>query len=63
MDKLYIPIYQRIMVTNQSALDCTMNKIESWEFDTIVPCHGKVVTDSAKYEFTAHVRRGQVTTN
>jgi hypothetical protein len=63
MDRLYIPIYQKLMVTDKSALDRTMDKIESWQFDTIVPCHGRIVTNAAKYEFTAHVRRGQVTTN
>ena len=61
MDKVYVPVYHKLMLTNKAAFERAIAKVESWDFDTVVPCHGRVVRDSAKYNFSAHVRRGQIT--
>lgn len=63
MDRLYPPVYHRLMLTDRAAFERAVSKTESWNFQTIVPCHGSVVYDSAKYLWSAHVRRGHVTTD
>mmetsp|Transcript_29165 Transcript_29165/g.93361 ORF Transcript_29165/g.93361 Transcript_29165/m.93361 type:complete len:188 (-) Transcript_29165:157-720(-) len=51
MDQIYLPFYKRFMVTDKERLEERMQQVEAWDFDTILPCHGFVLTENPKQRF------------
>jgi len=54
MDKVYLPFYKRLMVTNRNALQIKLEKIIAWDFQQIIPlrprkCSGPICL--SKFEF------------
>lgn len=48
MDKVYLPFYRNFMIDSRSKFETAMARVEAWEFDKVLPCHGDIVTSEAK---------------
>lgn len=59
MDKVYLPFYRKLMVKGrEAAFEAAMNKISSWPFERLLPCHGTVIECGARDAFEAHMLEG-----
>eukprot|EP00611_Tribonema_gayanum_P001945 TRINITY_DN1143_c0_g1_i1.p1 TRINITY_DN1143_c0_g1~~TRINITY_DN1143_c0_g1_i1.p1 ORF type:complete len:135 (-),score=24.61 TRINITY_DN1143_c0_g1_i1:246-650(-) len=60
MDVVYLPIYRNLLVADAREFDKLLARISAWNFNTVVPCHGRVVTEAARDKFFAFLRRGVI---
>lgn len=60
MDVVYLPFYQKFMVTDPAAYDAAVRKVESWDISRIVPCHGLVLENNPKPLLLRHLKEGKV---
>ncbi|KAG5192403.1 hypothetical protein JKP88DRAFT_204283 [Tribonema minus] len=60
MDVVYLPIYRNLLVADAREFDKLLARIDAWNFNTVVPCHGRVVMEAARDKFFAFLRRGVI---
>mmetsp|Transcript_2104 Transcript_2104/g.9221 ORF Transcript_2104/g.9221 Transcript_2104/m.9221 type:complete len:307 (-) Transcript_2104:92-1012(-) len=51
MDQVFLPFYKAFMVKDAPRLRQRMQQILSWDFNTIVPCHGFIIDKDVKQRF------------
>ena len=59
MDKVYLPIYQKVMVTNREKFEKSARRVcDEFQWDVIVPCHGTIESGArARAMFRDHLLR------
>eukprot|EP00877_Chromochloris_zofingiensis_P010952 jgi/Chrzof1/610/Cz01g22100.t1 len=54
MDKVYAPFYKKFMIKDRAQFDAAMQRILSWDWDRILPCHGDVIDKDARGGFVEY---------
>lgn len=55
MDRIYGPFYNRFMKGDRGKYDAAIDRIFGWDWDSMVPCHGTVVTSGGKEILRKHL--------
>eukprot|EP00897_Mesotaenium_endlicherianum_P004780 jgi/Mesen1/432/ME001000S10639 len=56
MDRVYLPFYKRFMLFRRDRFRQILDTILSWQWDSIVPCHGDVIEQDGKQVLRQHLR-------
>ena len=56
MDKLYLPFYLGAMICDKPGFDAAARVLmEEWEWDALLPCHGRVLLEGGKDAMRRHL--------
>ena len=55
MDRVYLPFYRCFMITDRERFTQQVERVLSWDFTVLVPCHGSVVFEGAKEALREHL--------
>lgn len=55
MDRIYLPFYKKFMLYKRDRFYQQLQRIENWDWETLVPCHGDVVLSQAKAALSKHL--------
>ena len=48
MDKIYLPFYKNLMITDRNNYNNIINQLLLWDIEVIAPCHGDIIRGKQK---------------
>eukprot|EP00898_Chlorokybus_atmophyticus_P007052 jgi/Chlat1/7348/Chrsp59S06972 len=54
MDRVYLPFYKKFMITRPELFKDSLDRVLAWDWDALLPCHGKFVPTGGKQALKEH---------